>query len=634
MLTEIRDRSTGAFAWVIAALIIIPMAFWGVQEYAGTNDSPSIVTVGDVGISQAEFQSRLSQEQDYMRQVMGKQVNNSFLNSDNFKTDVLRKMMNRELINQIADEENYQIGDQQLANIIKSNEQFQKDGVFDQDAYNRYVAQTRYSKTQFEDQIRDQSRINQVTTGYAESSFALDSEVNSILELQVQQRTFDVVTVKQSDQLEGLTVDEAEIQEYYTNNQSQYMNPEFMSVSYVRLSTDDLLQEVEVTEDELRALYEDNLEAFTTGERRDARHILLKTSADSSASDIEAKREKALALIKQLKEGKDFAELAKANSEDPGSAQQGGGLGSIARGQMVPEFEDATFKLAENEISEPIKSQFGFHIIEVKKIEASVQKPFEEVRFDLEQDERERLAEELLLERVDQLRDLSYEQPDNLDYAADQLSLKIQESDLFDRANGTAIAASEQLREMAFSEDVLADGNNSTPIELSEGEYVVIRKSQHKAAAPKPLSEVSATISATLKKDKATKLAEEKGQALLAKAQQDWASVASDKALKVENFTVAFADQSRSVNADILAHVNTLHVADDKPVVTSVSDSLGDYHVIQLTNVEAGDVSKVSEQVKDNARLMLERRNGNPLFGSYLESLIDEQQLQINSDLL
>jgi len=634
MLTEIRDRSSGWFAWVIAILIIIPMAFWGVQEYAGSNAAPSIVSIGDTNITQNEFQARLNQEQQYMRQIMGTQVDSSLLNSESFKNNVLRQMMNRELIKQLADDENYQIGDQQLVTLIKQSELFQKDGKFDQDAYNRYIAQSQYSKTQFETQLRDQNRVNQVTTGYTESALTLPNEVRAILELQAQQRTFDIVTVKQSDQLAAVIVEQAEIDEYYNNNQSQYMNPEQMSVNYLRISTDTLLDDVELSEEEVLALYEDNKESFTTGERRETRHILLKTASDAKASDVETQREKALALVKELREGKDFAELAKANSQDPGSAEKGGSLGLVTRGQMVPEFEEATFALAENDISEPVKSQFGFHIIQVQKIEASIQKPFADVRFDLEQDERQRIAEELLLEKVDQLRDLAYEQPDNLDYAADQLSLKIEESPLFERSNGTGIAASGALRDVAFSEEVLVDDNNSTPLELSDGEYAVVRKGKYKAAEPKPLTEVSEQITVFLKKEKATKLAEEKGQALLAKAQQAWSEIAGDEALKVNQHTVSLVDSNKTVNNDIIQHVNTLHLMDDKPVVTSVLDSQGDYHVLRLTKVAAGDLTKVSEQIKDNARRLLERRNGNTLFSGYLDSLLKQQAPQINQELL
>jgi len=325
MLTEIRDRSSGWFAWIIAALIIIPMAFWGVQEYASTEAVPTLVEVGDQKITQNQYQAQLNNEQQRQRQAMGERVNNELLNSEFFKQNVLQQMINRALVEQVADDQNYRIGDKQLADFIKESQVFQSDGKFDQDAYERYVVSTQFSKTQFEKRIREDNRVAQVTSGYQDSALILPDEVRNLLALQAEKRSFDLLTIKQQDYVAAVEVSDTQIAEYYEQNDQQFLQPEKTSISYLELDINQIMTEVEVDEEELLAIYEQNTESFVSDEKRQTRHILLSTTG---GEDDAEQRTKADELVAQLRTGADFAELAKANSQDPGSAINGGdGLG-------------------------------------------------------------------------------------------------------------------------------------------------------------------------------------------------------------------------------------------------------------------------------------------------------------------
>ena len=635
MLTEIRDRSSGWFAWIIAALIIIPMAFWGVQEYASTEATPTLIEIGDQKITENQFQSQLASEQQRQRQANGNQVNNSLLNSEFFKRNVLDQMINRSLIDQISTDQNYQISNSDLAELIKQNPIFQVDGKFNSDAYERYVISSQFSKTQFENAIRNDSRVSQVLSGYQESALVLPDEVRTLLEFQAEKRSFDLVSIKQQNYIDAVEVSDDEISTYYTDNEDRFMESEKVSLSYLELDINQLMLDVEVNEDELLAIYEQNVESYISTETRQTRHILLSTDGDNDDDQLA----KANALVTELRDGGDFSELAKNNSEDPGSAASGGDLGVVERGVMVEEFETATFALEEGAISDPVKSQFGYHIIQVNKINASAQQAFADVRFDIEQLEKQRIAEEDLIDRVELLRDFAYEQPDNLDSAAEELSLEILTTELFDQVSGDGIAANAVIRDTAFSEAVLYEGTNSEPIEISEGRYVVVRKLDHQESKPKELSQVSDQVKELLVAQKASAAASDDGEKLLLQAEANWQeltdSIAESEVIELTSHTVSLADQERSVDTSVLVEVSNMQApSSDAPIITTVSANNGDFYIVRLTDIQAGDLNEVSEQIKDNTRRLIEQRNGQSLASAYLESLRTKLVPEIDTSAL
>ena len=631
MLTEIRDRSSGWFAWVIAALIIIPMAFWGVQEYASTEANPSLVEVGDQKITQSQYQAQLNNEQQRIRQALGSQADNNFLTSDSFKQRILQQMINRAVVEQLAVNQNYQFGDAQLVTAIKQSELFQVEGEFDSAAYERYVLSSPFTKTRYENGLREDRRLRQVTTGYEESALVLPDEMRALLEIQSEKRGFDVITLKPQDYAQEIQVSDTAIAEYYAENQDSFLNEEQLSVSYLELNIDQISETIEVDDDQLLAIYDQNVETYISQETRATRHILLSTNNGENEA---VQLAKAQSLIAELSAGGDFAALATANSQDPGSAAKGGSLGLIERGQMVSEFEQAAFGLTQNQISEPIKSQFGYHIIQVTVVNLPEQQSFEDVKFDLMSEERERLAEEMLLEKVDQLRDLAFEQPDNLDQAAEELSLTILTTELFDRNAGAGIASSALVRDTAFSEEILNDEINSEPFEATPSQYVVIRKAQYQAAEPKALAEVKDQISKILINQVATATAAAQGGELLVRAESDWASLAADESITITNNTVALIDNNRLIAPEVTRKVASMNLVGGTPVISSVISPNGDFNIVRLSSIEAGDVNAVSQQIKDSTRSVIAQRNGQSLMATYLNSLSNSMAPEINQELL
>ena len=508
---------------------------------------------------------------------------------------------------------------------------FQVEGEFDSAAYERYVLSSPFTKTRYENGLREDRRLRQVTTGYEESALVLPDEMRALLEIQSEKRGFDVITLKPQDYAQEIQVSDTAIAEYYAENQDSFLNEEQLSVSYLELNIDQISETIEVDDDQLLAIYDQNVETYISQETRATRHILLSTNNGENEA---VQLAKAQSLVAELSAGGDFAALATANSQDPGSAAKGGSLGLIERGQMVSEFEQAAFGLTQNQISEPIKSQFGYHIIQVTVVNLPEQQSFEDVKFDLMSEERERLAEEMLLEKVDQLRDLAFEQPDNLDQAAEELSLTILTTELFDRNAGAGIASSALVRDTAFSEEILNDEINSEPFEATPSQYVVIRKAQYQAAEPKALAEVKDQISKILINQVATATAAAQGGELLVRAESDWASLAADESITITNNTVALIDNNRLIAPEVTRKVASMNLVGGTPVISSVISPNGDFNIVRLSSIEAGDVNAVSQQIKDSTRSVIAQRNGQSLMATYLNSLSNSMAPEINQELL
>jgi peptidyl-prolyl cis-trans isomerase D len=632
MLTEIRDRSSGVFAWFIAGLIIIPMAFFGVQQYASTEARPTIVEIGEQKITQQEYQSRLSQAQARAREANPGLANSGVLNSVGYKKQVLQSLVDQAITTHVANQHNYQIGDKAVDKLITEDPSFQTDGKFDQNLYNVFAASRGLAgAAQIKSDIRTASRNQQVVSGYQESALVLPSEVRELLEMQSERRTFDLITINQSDFNDKIIVTDADIEEYFNSNIDQYMLPDRTSVSYIELDKSVIAQGLTIEESRIASLYSEYLDSFIADETRTTRHILLNTGGDN---DDAAQKIKIEELARQIEGGADFAELAKINSQDPGSAENGGSLGDVRRGEMVEEFDQAMFELAEGELSSPIKTQFGYHLIQVDKINATQPDSLEVLSADLEFEERERLAEDLVIERAEQLRNGLFEQPDSLESVAKELGLTVKTTDLFSRAAGTGLATNEAVRAAAFSEQVQNDLLNSELIEIADGVYSAIRQLSFAASEPKQLSNVREEIKAALTKERAIAAAKQAGDSVIAQAESNWASLVSDPEVTITNHTISMVEPNSVVASDVLREVLKIHLGDAATKVVSFTGANGDFNVVRLTQIAPGDLTAVSTQIRDSTRALIEQRNGQSLYSAYIQGLNEELAVELNEDLL
>ena len=626
MLENIRENSSGFVAWGIAILIIVTMAFFGVSSYVGHHPYAVIAEVGGRSITEENFRYAF---QNWQRSTLQRAGPNAQLdlNTDFFKLQTLDRLINQELIAEISEKENYRVGDQQVANIIRNNPEFQTDGQFDPAKYTT-LSSSYGSKATYEENIRQNLSTQQVLLGLADSNFVLPTKVNELVELRSEQREFDLVRFSIYEYAKKIDISDEEIASDYSANIDAYNQDERTSIEFVRFKANDLESQVKVSEEDLQIAYEQQKENTLSQATREVRHILL------SGDDAESQ---AKAAVNRINQGESFADVAKELSQDPGSAANGGSLGVVERGQMVKPFEDAAYALGLNVVSEPVRSQFGFHVIEVTKINALDSKPFEELRADIEISERKRRSEELFFEKIEELKNLVYENSDSLQVAADELSLTIEKTELFSRSSGNGIAANQQVRDVAFSEEVLFNNLNSDVIELSPTEYVAIRKDQYVESKPQALDEVKGEIRNKLSAEKAINVVAVASEEALniAKETQSWNDMLEKLSLSAESQTFSFVDQTTSLPRELLNGVFSASTSSFSNKIGTAVDAQGNAFVFQLKEVVMPEKIENADAVKDSSeRFFQTRGGGNSVVERFLQGKRADFDVEINEDLL
>ncbi|HSH41131.1 MAG TPA: SurA N-terminal domain-containing protein [Arenicellales bacterium] len=640
MLSEIRERATGWIAYIIVGIIIIPFAFWGVNEYFAGGEEVVVAKVGDAEIQQVDYRRALDNRRAQMRQILGDDFQPELANSPEFKRGVLDDLVARTLLDQHADEHGYRVGDELLARLIRSNPRFQVDGSFSQDAYRGAVAQMGLNEPAFEARYRRQLLLDQLRNGIVESAFVTPDQRDNMLKLMLETRRFDYAVLEADRYVDEVEVSDAEVQEEYESNSEQYRTPEKLKLEYVELSVDELAESINISQQEIEEAYEQRQEQFTSEPVRRASHILIETPSDAGEAEEQAALEQARELLQRLRDGEDFAALAEEYSDDPGSASKGGDLGRIEPGAMVQPFEEALFSMdEEGALSEPVRTRFGYHIIKLTEYRPASIKPLDEVRDQIARDERRRQAEALFLDRAEAFRNISYEQPQSLEPVADQLDLEIRESEWFTRSEGTGIAADPQVRETAFSDEVYVEELNSQAIELDINTLVVMRKLDTQPASVRPLEEVRGEIEARLKRAKAEEHVAEIGSRIVEdlKGGSAWQDIIEEYALSAE--TTSWSRSDRPGQGD--PHPALVDAVFQLPTPsgdTAVPGGLvlaeGDYALFRVVEVIEGDPEQAGEQLVERVESTLQARGSRDLLEQYIADLREQAEVEIREQAL
>lgn len=520
MLQFIRERAQSWIAWVIVILIIVPFALWGINQYFDGGKEAPAARVNDADISQQRLQQAFSQQQQRLREMLGANYRPEMFPEEKMRQQVLDGLIEQELLVQIARNSGMQIGDPLLAATIHNIPGFQVGAQFSQEAYDRTLRARGMSPAGFEADVRRDMLTQQFYAGIVRSDFATPLERHEMQRLQGQQRDIGFLVLPVADFMAQAEVSDDEVQKYYETQSALFMQPEQVSVAYIELSAAKIAASIAVGEEELRARYEAQKSNYSAPEERHARHILIRIETGAAAEAEAAARAEIEKLLAELRGGADFAELARKHSQDPGSAAAGGDLGFFGRGVMDKAFEETTFALKAGELSEPVRSVFGYHLIKLEEIRGGETKPFDEVSEKIRQEIRNERAEQVFYEQAEKLATLTYEHPDTLDEAARQLDLSIQKSEPFSRRGGPGLLANPRLLNAAFSEDVLVRGNNSEAIEVGRNHLLVLRVLQHQPEMRQPLDSVREEIVSRLRREKAAVAAGEAATALEQQLQQ------------------------------------------------------------------------------------------------------------------
>lgn len=596
MLQAIRDRAQGVIAWIIILIIIVPFALWGINQYIRDDSVLLAAQVDDVPVPLSAYQRAFQNERNLRQRLVGNRID--LLDNEAIKKAAIERLINAVALAKAAQDAGYRIGDEQLADRIRGMREFQDNGHFDVARYASLLNSLGLNQAQFEADLRQDMLSEQVVSGLTESEFVSSPELGRYVAVMDQTRDFDLLELPAADFRKGIQITDAEIERAYEASPKRFMTPERVRVDYIELSVAALKKDVVGPDEEtLHREYEQRKADYGLPEERRASHILLSVPQDATDAEVEKVRARALELKQRIDAGEPFEKLAREFSEDPGSAKKGGDLGYFARGIMDKPFEDKVFSMAKGQVSDPVRSRFGFHIIRLEDIRKGAVKPFEEVRDSLRQAYIENQAEERFYDLADRLTDLAYENPDSLEPVADALGLEIRTSGYFSRDAGQEIASDERIRTAAFSDDVLEKGENSEPIELDPQRIVVLRVHDRQPAERKPLSEVHDVIEQELLRERLRSHATERGKQLIEALQQ---GQAPDTVAKETGHTwrglAGIRRDAGDLDAIVLQAVFTIpRPADKETSYRSVSLDDGGLVLIALKAVKDGSLDALSE---------------------------------------
>lgn len=589
MLQTIRDKATGIIGVTILVLISISFALWGVQNYFIGNVATTLASVGDIEIDVQDFEQRYGR---YRSQLAAQGVELSVLDEPIRRREFLEAMIDDAVWRQAAAQAGVAVTPAAIREQIQAIEAFQIDGRFDSDIYLELLKLQGLTPQMLEADIRRSLLAQRIPEIVSRTAWAPEAEVTRLAALVDQRRSFAYVMLSADDRLAEIQVDDAAIEAYYEANRESFRSPEQVTIEYVEIEAGTYAEEIAVDEALLRELYERERGRFRTPERRLASHILIEVDAEADDAAVAAARKEAQALAARAQQGADFAALAREHSDDIVSAEDGGDLGWVSRGDMVEPFELALFELEEGAITEPVRTSFGFHVIALREIDPERGKTFEEAREDLAEEYREAEAERQFIGLQDELVELlNYSDAPDMEAVADRMGLTLSTAGPFSRAGGEGVAARREVIDAAFSETVLDEGLVSDPILLGPDHVLFLRVIEHQEASIQPLSEVRDEVLAAARRDAAREAMRASAEALLARAEAGapLATLAADEA----TLTVEEVDQAGrfggSTPPALVNAVFELPHPGDAPTVHLVAIDADRTALVELRSVSVAD---------------------------------------------
>ncbi len=584
---------------VIVVLISVPFALWGVNEYFAAASKIIVAEVNGQAIELSEFQRRYQQYRQQLQSMFGK-LGLDTLSEEEMKRQALDQVVDAVLKQQLGERSGMRAGDALISKAIAELEPFQEDGRFSQALYERRLRANNLSPTAFEEQLRRDLLNEQLQRAVSDSAFTTAQEVDWTLKVEGEKRSITFTTIEAAPLKADIPAPAEEVEKYYRDNKDHFMSEETVALSYVEVSVDELAKPIQPDQAALRKHYESHLDDYGAPERRSAHHILIKVAKDANEELVAKARKQAEDLARRAQAGESFEDLASRHSEDAGSKAKKGDLGRFSRGVMVGPFDEAVFDMQPGEISAPVRTDFGFHVIRLDLIEAATTRPFEEVRQEVETTLKREQAERAFFDKSEQLATLSFESPDTLEPVAEGLGVPLQETAPFPRGGGAGIAANDKVIQAAFSAEVLEEGNNSEPIELGENHVLVVRLKEHKPAEVRKLDAARNDIIAKLKSERARAQVQERGAVLLKRLKdgEDRAKLGMEEKLAwtdKSGFTRNAAEPDRAIVREAF---RLAAPEGDKPRYAGVELVNGDFGLFALLKVEAADPAKSGEQRK------------------------------------
>jgi peptidyl-prolyl cis-trans isomerase D len=624
LIQRLRDGSDGILAKVIIGLIIIVFGLFGFGSITTfLAPVPKVATVNGEEVTQQAMEIAVERNR---RLLQARGSTPDQINEDELRDNVLRNLISREILSQATDEFDLYYSDALLDGEIIASEVFKVGGVFDPDQFQNVIRSAGYTPLLYRDEMRTDSLFGQMLAGIGESAFVTEAESKRYSSLLSQTRDLAYLQVRVDGLIDEVSVSDEEISDYYADRSVDFVTEETVNLQYVELKHEQLAADLEVDEEALEQYYRDNQGDYSTEESRRVAHILIEASDDLS---MEATQVKANEVYARIEQGEDFAVLAGDESDDVGSRDNGGDLGFNPQGTFFPEFEAAAYGLVVGEVSEPVETEIGYHIIKLLEIDEAVQPSLADVRDEVEQRYRMYVTEDEFVTRSSRLAEMLFEAID-LEAPAAKLGLEVISTGNLSRDSKNFLMANNSVATAAFSADVLIDGNNSDLLELTDSHHVGIRVEEYAPSVARSLAEVTEDIRYILQRGKAESLAEVRAAAIVEAINGGSLSqyVANEYGLEW-NLAPSLSRFSRDVDPLVMREAFKLpRPADDKESLGIAILPNGDSLVLRVSEVINRPSTELAEAEVASFRESLASQLGSMDFQEFQDALTAEALIE------
>lgn len=627
LLQKIRDNTQSWVAKVFLGFVILVFAMFGIESVIVSFFTPKqALVINDNEIPLTEV-DRLTQQkiQEFLRS-QGENPDLSNFDEADFRDAAVRELIQRELMRQSVQESGMAVSSVAIDRRILATPDFQVNGVYNDERATILLQSVGLTPAAYRRTLIEDALVNQIVTAYTASGFVTRDEIERVAALLDQKRSFRYLDIT----LDGASIDtdvsDEDVLAWYEANQTRFQEDEQVRIAWVELDRERLFDEVSVSETQVRARYDEEVAQFQAQTERRAAHILFEVADDS---ELEAALAEATSVKARIDDGEDFAALAAEFSDDFGSAEDGGDVGYTTGDTFVPEFEDALRELAVGEVSEPVRTDFGYHLIKLLELNVVEAEPFEVRRESIERALKEAEVNRLFTARSEELGNLAFESLDLAEPAA-ALGLEIQESDWFSRSGGTGITARSNVIEASFSIDVLEDQLNSNLIAIDPNRSVVLRVVEHREPRIAPLDEVRDEISTLLILDRMREQARQLGETVISALESG-----EDVDAMVEQLGMSWVEveaterENATLHPLLLQYVFTMSPPEEGSSRVAAFD-IGDaaHVVVELRAVEPGSLANLEPDEATGLISFMRQQAGSLDFAGYLLSQQDRAEIK------
>jgi len=624
MLQSIRDNSQGIVAKVIVGLIVVTFALFGVESLVSlTAGSNAPASVNGQEITEQELYQATQIQRRQLLSQMGENANPALLDENVISGMVLESLIEQKALLISAQDKGLYVSDRMLDQMIIDTPDFQIDGKFNSDQFQAVLRNAGLTPLMYRDLMRKERILAQEANAYQLSSFVVPAQLKQVVDLETQTRSGNYFTMPLDIEAAKVAVTDDEIKARYDQERSSLTTPEQVVIEYIVLDKQAMRDAITVTDEELQSEYQQRQASFAPQNERHVAHILVEISPDQ---DDEAALAKAESIKSQLDQGAAFDELAKAESDDIGSAQSGGDLGNVTTGMLSEPFDNAMLALKPGDVSEPVRTEFGYHIIKLISETESTMPSFEELKRSLEDDIVTRKVESEYVEGLEQLADTTYSAGD-LAEPSEVMGLPIEVSEPFDRSGGADVFTSNaQVIEAAFADEQLNEGLNSTPIEIDQDRTMVLRVKDHFEPRELSLEEVSDQLRDQIAYDNASKALNEKADSKLAALNSGTSlSMAADDAQV--NALESLSRSASSAPAEVVGKLFAMPHPDGAPTASKAVLADGSVAVIQLTAVTQSEAAE-NEDTLNAMGQYLASMKGQEAYKMVAKSVTDSAEIE------